>query len=344
MENQERNEFSKESIVQQNGLQDRKNGVKLIKVYDRFACIYNPNCRQVHENSLECLEAHNVVNRKYNGFMSTATKSKIRKILSAWLLSTESYNSKHKSTNYKSMRKLTFATLTLSSEQCHSDKQIKREILIPFIQHLCRRFNLKHYFWKAEKQDNGNIHFHLIIDIYIQKEELQHFWNYFQNRLGYIDRYTEKTMKLNPPSTDIRAITSEGKIFDYVMKYVCKDEMGKLVDGRIWGCSDALKQIDVYNNVIDTDISATMSYLIDNNLAKVSENEHCTIIVFNDSIRKLIPSSLLVSIMQDYYYHLFRQLYFGLPFSEMNEIINDNYEPQTYADMKEYAIQLTINF
>ncbi|GAH86291.1 unnamed protein product, partial [marine sediment metagenome] len=47
------------------------------------------------------------------------------------------------------------------------------------------------YVWRAEKQENGNIHFHFIVDNFIPWNELRNTWNRIQQNLGYISRFSE---------------------------------------------------------------------------------------------------------------------------------------------------------
>src|SRR5690606_39568338 len=62
--------------------------------------------------------------------------------------------------------RLSFITLTLPSPQGSiSDKEIKRGPLRMFIQKMGRRYGMYNYVWKAEKQKNGNIHFHITTDV-----------------------------------------------------------------------------------------------------------------------------------------------------------------------------------
>jgi len=63
--------------------------------------------------------------------------------------------------------KLTFITLTLPSKQAHTDEEIKKVPFANFLQTLRRKYNMKYYIWKAEKQNNGNIHFHIITNSFI---------------------------------------------------------------------------------------------------------------------------------------------------------------------------------
>ena len=89
--------------------------------------------------------------------------------------------------------KLSMITITLSSKQSHSDIEIKTGLLNPFLKELNRKFNVKNYIWKAEKQENGNIHFHIIIDKYIKHQEIRSIWNRIQNLPGF--EYVNKFRK-----------------------------------------------------------------------------------------------------------------------------------------------------
>lgn len=119
--------------------------------------------------------------------------------------------------------KINFLTLTLSAEQQHSDQIIKAKVLDPFLQELREKHGLKNYLWRAEAQANGNIHFHLITDIFIHLEQLRDLWNNMQNRLGYIDRFAEKHGHRNPNSTDVHSVKNISNVAAYLSKYCCKN-------------------------------------------------------------------------------------------------------------------------
>jgi hypothetical protein len=143
----------------------------------------------------------------WNGYLSSKSKSSIKKILSVWLNGVRALKQKK---NRKWLPKnpyITFVTLTLSSEQLHWDTTIRRKILMPFIQQLQREYNVWHYYYYCETQANGNIHFHLLIDSYIHWSDLRDRWNHHQNSLGYVDRFIAKHGHDNPNSTDIHKIT-----------------------------------------------------------------------------------------------------------------------------------------
>lgn len=99
-----------------------------------------------------------------------------------------------------------FLTVTLPSDQVHSDAEINRRCLQPFLQHLKRDYEIENYFWRAEAQANGRVHFHILVDRYIPKRVLQLTWNLCTNALGYLDRYFEATGSVTPPSTEVHRI------------------------------------------------------------------------------------------------------------------------------------------
>lgn len=128
-------------------------------------------------------------------------------------------------TNYK----LIFITLTLSATQIHSDAIIKKQLLQPFIRLLRNKWNIQNYLWKAEAQDNGNIHFHITTDRFIHWEEIRNTWNTIQETLtdkegkGYISR----SKSTNPNSTDVHAVYKVKNLASYLCKYISKKDIVK---------------------------------------------------------------------------------------------------------------------
>ncbi|MCF6184303.1 MAG: hypothetical protein L3J56_06700 [Bacteroidales bacterium] len=151
--------------------------------------------------------------------------------------------------------KLTFITLTLSAKQVHSDKEITRTLLGSFLDSLRRKWKVDQYIWKAEKQENGNIHYHILTNKFIHWEEIREVWNRIQNKDGfnYVDKYSSKMQKFfkngfkkfpgdkrseatqrkayevnkktnwtNPNSTDIHALYKVKNVAAYIAKYVSK--------------------------------------------------------------------------------------------------------------------------
>jgi hypothetical protein len=94
----------------------------------------------------------------------------------------------------------TFVTLTLPYRQLHTDTEITKYCLNAFFAYARKYFHVKYFIWKKELQKNGNLHYHIMCDRYIDHEYLRRAWNRILNKgavkdcipFCYIDLYHEK--------------------------------------------------------------------------------------------------------------------------------------------------------
>jgi hypothetical protein len=231
--------------------------------------------REMNERSLSNLELKGTVTGIKPGVVA-----KINKMLTNWIKSLTYENEIRRSAQLRVERVPIFLTLTLPAIQVHSDIRIKREVLMPFIQSLKRNFEVEYYFWKAELQKNYNIHFHLVIDKYIDKYEVQKLWNTHCNVLHYVDRFFEIHHHNNPPSTHIQLIKDLECMTAYLTKYVCKNEIGGWVDGMVWNCSKALKKMKNVVFELDNDMAHVIDQLLLRKKLTLYEEEHFAILTF----------------------------------------------------------------
>ena len=153
--------------------------------------------------------------------------------------------------------RLAMATLTLPCEQIHDDRYIKSNMLAALFDRLRKEHNVNNYIWKAEKQYNGSIHFHIILDRFIHYFELNRLWNIILKHHGYIEQYRANMLEFhkngftvrkellkqwpleqqklaynkgmredwqNPvSSTDIHSLKKVKKVRAYVAKYLTKN-------------------------------------------------------------------------------------------------------------------------
>lgn len=137
---------------------------------------------------------------QYNGYMSPATTRNVRTLLENWLQAIEceltdnwqipTTSALADSTNHRGTFP-TFVTLTLPARQDHDDNFIKRNLLNRFLITLKLQHKVEHYFWRAEPQRNGNIHFHILADRWVHWRAIRHIWNRILDEYGYIDRYRQ---------------------------------------------------------------------------------------------------------------------------------------------------------
>lgn len=151
--------------------------------------------------------------------------------------------------------KIAFITLTLPSPQVHDDNTIKRKCLNSMLIELKKYEGVKNFVWRAELQQNGNIHFHIVIDKFVHWNDLRDRWNRIINKLGYVDRYRDRMKEYfkdgfrvredlvsnwpaqkqraaykrniqtdyhSPNSTDIHSIKKINNIKAYFIKYMTK--------------------------------------------------------------------------------------------------------------------------
>lgn len=137
-----------------------------------------------------------------------------------------------KNTTYCKIQKMkfnfsvNFITLTLSSVQIHSDKYIVHKMLRPMLKYLMRK-GCKLYLWKAETQDNGNIHFHITTNHYIYWKSLRNKWNSIQKKHGYLKKYFDENGDHDANSTDVHAVKNDKGIISYMTKYMLKNDRFK---------------------------------------------------------------------------------------------------------------------
>lgn len=153
-----------------------------------------------------------------------------------------------------------FITLTLPSKQKHPTAYISKEIFERFLTLLRNHLKMTNYVWKLEFQKNGNVHYHLVTDTYIDYFYCLKKWNDILQKHGYISDYKEKMQNLsfseyrqlesnknesdikklasryakgksenwsNPNTVHINSVKSGGNIAHYIAKYIGKNESDK---------------------------------------------------------------------------------------------------------------------
>jgi hypothetical protein len=186
---------------------------------------------------------HDLSIKSYSGQMTPFAKKKLKRAIQLMVASAR----EKEATNFKTGKlfkfKVNFVTLTLPCPQGDiTDKQIKKECLDNFIKRIKRKLKLNNYIWRAEKQKNGNLHFHMVTDTYLHYEKIRNDWNQCLNKFGYIDKFEAKHGHRNPNSTDVHAIWKVKNLTQYFIKYMSKGTTeGDIIDGKLWDCSAALK-------------------------------------------------------------------------------------------------------
>lgn len=203
----------------------------------------------------DTFEEIKLVKKFHNFKISPAAQKKIKtKINWLYLLARSKYTKTYSGKEIFNF-KINFLTLTLPSTQIHNTQTITNECFNQFLTEIRERTKMVNYVWRLEFQKNGNLHYHIVTDTYIDYFFAQKIWNRIINKLGYVDRFTNifKDLSLsqynartnangqtnfdviakryakgkaekwtNPPSIDVKVCTSNKMIAYYISKYFGK--------------------------------------------------------------------------------------------------------------------------
>lgn len=285
--------------------------------------VLKPIKKKVSDNSLENLKI-----KKSSWSLSYQTKRKLENSVAMLnnLATPRTIPIKGKNPIYNF--RCAFVTLTLPTDQDHTDKEVKAIALNNFLTIMRQKFGLKNYVWKAELQKNESIHFHIVWDIYVHHTAVRYYWNQSINLLGYVDQYTKKYSPMSlkeyaesrqipvpkalsgflkgrdtewksPPSEQVKAVRNGAQLAHYLRKYITKDvdeddKKGKerIEDfGRVWGRSQSLSALKFVTRYDWDNLYAHIKSFgkIDENFHKVIY-DYCTVyyIDFAQCSKKLL--------------------------------------------------------
>lgn len=287
----------------------------------------------------------NLTRGRYNGYLSPATRRHIRRTVSTWLQSIVQHRkrkARHARAPYPIM-----ATLTLPSQQVHDDRVINRQCLQPFLQAMRRAHGWRHVFWRAEAQQGGNVHYHILADSYVDARDLQSLWMRHCNALGYVDRYFERTGRADPPCTHVRGLVHRIRDgagdwrsvdpVEYLLDYLtdaaapASDDpeertlVGSYVDaegrrhtytarpirGRVWGMSDAVRQCQPPRVIASGGFLRALDRAVKRGALRLYARDHVCIYFGNTT--ELFAGRQIGRMVADHYAHVFAHLYPDIP-------------------------------
>lgn len=213
---------------------------------------------------------------QYTGVLTPFAKKNLKRAVSLLVASAKEKEATNFKTGKQFSFKLNFITFTLPAiQEQKNDEQIKI-CLDNWIKRAKRKYKLNNYVWRAERQANGNIHFHMVSDTWIHYENIRSDWNEVLQPTGLVNKYTEKHQQLsltqylqlyppntkiskaarivaykrgcatqwkNPNTTDVHAIHKIKNLTSYFIKYMSKahKEGEEPIKGKVWDCSQNLK-------------------------------------------------------------------------------------------------------
>lgn len=222
----------------------------------------NETIKSIHEfkkprkPSYALLQDLNVINRSSHNFNISDNAYRNLKQKISWLY----YLSKSKQVKTYNGNaifnfKIGFITLTLPSKQQTNTSTVTKELLNPFLTEIRQRTNMENYVWRLEFQKNGNVHYHIVTDTYLDYHFIRKIWNRLLESKGYIEPYRNKMKSIslseyvesyknnknitypeivknyarnksenwsNPNSVDVKSVISNKAISNYISKYFAK--------------------------------------------------------------------------------------------------------------------------
>lgn len=201
---------------------------------------------------------------QYTGKLTTFSKKKLKRAIGLMVATALEKEAPNFKTGKTFKFKINFMTFTLpAAQEGIEDKEIKH-CLDNWIKRAKRKFNLRSYVWRAERQANGNLHFHMITDTYIHYESIRNDWNSCLRPLGLIDKFKTKHGHENPNSTDVHAVWKVKNLTQYFVKYMSKEhkEGEAPIQGKIWDCSTNLKTKNNCELLLENDTRVKWEELI----------------------------------------------------------------------------------
>lgn len=271
--------------------------------------------------------------RAYSGYLSKSAQSVIHKRLFAWMESVRVGNHFYGKFKAKEQTRLVFITLTLSATQRHTDKWIKKNMLELFLKRMQNKYNVVNYFWKAETQKNGNLHFHLILDKFIGMTFIQSNWNEIQRSAGYLDYYFSMHGHYNAPSTHIRELSKMMDGIGYAMKYCSKNETCRPIDGAIFRFSNSLLNVTIPPVLILPEYEEEWRQFCVKYVKKVVKDDFWTSLFFNTRARGFKQPAFVAKETFTYYLGCYDALYNSLDCTLSILQLNDNCFKVTSTDI-----------
>lgn len=145
-------------------------------------------------------------------------------------------NAIHKLVN-SGLNWVAFATLTIPPVELATNAEWIKTCLNRWLTKLRRYKPSVAYFWVLERQKNGSLHLHVLLDRYMDKKWLSRSWWDSCGRLS--DAHLRA-------GTSVESVRDRNKLTSYLLStYLTKQTQKDFEDwtGRVWGCSRSVKAV-----------------------------------------------------------------------------------------------------
>lgn len=229
------------------------------------------------------------------GTMSANTARKLKSIAEAYLAAIYYKREAQSRAGVRITCVPTFITLTYPSVVLHSHEHCKRKHLGAFLSYLSRTKAVNAYIWRAELQQNQNIHFHIFGHRFTEWQWVRATWNNIIAADGYIDAFEKAHGHRNPNSTDIEMVRNLDKAGAYIAKYISKIDpsVSGQIKGRLYGMSDNVRAACKHYSISDADAHAFIHacYSAGISFEKKEINDFARLLFFEKSMRETLQKA-----------------------------------------------------
>lgn len=213
----------------------------------------------------------------YSGLITPGSAIRLRKCINILISIAQWKEVKHFDRDEMYKFKVNFITLTLPSAQLKvTDDELKKKALAPWLRYWRSKSKGLSYVWRAERQKNGNLHFHICTDRFIHYQEICSTWNRYLNQFHFIDQFEKRNGHRNPNSTDVHSVNSIDNLAGYLVKYMAKlDPNEQRIQGKVWDASLNLKKANYCDTIIDSDLNDELHKLTLSNEHKSFTSDRC---------------------------------------------------------------------
>jgi len=234
---------------------------------------------------------------QYKGELTTGAKKRLTKAIDLMCQASKWKKVKSCITGRWINHRLSFITLTISSQDNITAQQGYDKVFKHFLQWLRRTAKVTTYVWKAEFQERGQLHYHITTPSYIDYRIIRTKWNVLQKQAGWLKQYHEEHGHYDPNSTDIHAVKKRDWIIPYIIKEFIKSIQNQPTVGKVWDCSLNLKKMKYYSFLESQHHNILISELIERKLVEVVKLDQCHVIKLK---KQSVTSAMHLKNIQEY--------------------------------------------
>lgn len=172
-------------------------------------------------------------NQQYSGELTKGASKRLTKCIDLLVQCIKPKRIYNEVTGKTQLHKLSFITLTISTNTPITPRQAYDKVFKHFLQWLRRTMKITTYVWKIELQERNQTHYHLTTPSFIHYQKIRDKWNNLQRQAGWLTEYEAEKGHSDPNSTDIHEVKHVNDLSGYLKKEFAKS-VQNITKENIW--------------------------------------------------------------------------------------------------------------